>query len=58
MTFGGMSLLRDFSRWGERGKDKQIFGWSEDSPPIPPVEKILTVGFGEVHDGFQEWTNK
>ena len=53
-----MSLLRDFSRWGERGKDKQIFGWSEDSPPIPPVEKILTVGFGEVHDGFQEWTNK
>ena len=54
----GAVYLGDFSRWGERGGDDQIFGWLEDSPPIPPVEKILMVGFGEVHEGFQDWINK
>ena len=48
----------DFSRWGKKGGDEQIFGWLEDSPPIPLVEKTLMVGFGEVHEGFQDWTNK
>ena len=58
MTFGGGSLLGGFFQVGEKGGDDQIFGWLEDSPPIPPVEKILMVGFGEVHEGFQDWTNK
>ena len=47
-----------FPGGGKRGGDEQIFGWLEDSPPIPLVEKTLMVGFGEIHEGFQDWTNK
>ena len=47
----------DFSRSG-KGGDEQIYGWLEDYPPIPSVEKTLMVGFGEIDERFQDWKNK